>query len=70
MGHPRSLIIEAKKSGVHFELPVNPSKKVIQCLSSITKTSKAAKEALEQVHLPRDTTRGFTRNSIRIMDNF
>ncbi|MEZ8061034.1 P-loop NTPase fold protein [Vibrio splendidus] len=49
MGHPRSLIIEAKKSGIHFELPVNPNKKVIQCLSSITKTSKAAKEALEQV---------------------
>lgn len=49
IGSPRTLILEAKREGVTFELPVKPQKKLTQSLRSIIDLNVAAKSAIEQV---------------------
>jgi len=48
LGEPRAIIWEAKREGRYFELPANPTKKIIASLASIMHTSKEANEAIRQ----------------------
>jgi GTPase SAR1 family protein len=49
IGSPRSLILEAKREGVSFDIPVRPKKQLSQSIRSIIALSATAKSAIEQV---------------------
>lgn len=49
LGNPRALILEAKREGVTFELPVKPIKSLTQPVRSIIDLNREAKKAIEQV---------------------
>ncbi|MDD2466035.1 MAG: hypothetical protein PHI97_18715 [Desulfobulbus sp.] len=49
LGEPRQAIWEAKREGVHFELPANPDGKLIVDLPSLQLLSKNTSKAIEQV---------------------
>jgi predicted type IV restriction endonuclease len=51
LGEPRVVIWEAKREGIYFELPANPSQKLICSLPSIMATSSKAAEAIKQVQI-------------------
>jgi hypothetical protein len=49
LGNPRVVIWEAKREGIYFELPVNPSQKTIVPLKSLMALDKSVTAAIEQV---------------------
>lgn len=49
LGHPPSVIWEAKREGKYFDLPANMSRRLTQSLSSIMAVSEEAKKAIRQV---------------------
>lgn len=49
IGHPRCLILEAKKEGAGFEIPSRSKKKLLSSIPAICDLSKSAKQAIEQV---------------------
>jgi hypothetical protein len=48
LGTPRALIVEAKREGIVFELPADPSAKLIQDLASVAALDPRADEAIKQ----------------------
>ena len=49
LGEPRTIIWEAKREGIYFELPPNPARKLVASLSSIVALSPAVEDAIKQV---------------------
>ncbi len=49
LGKPRMAIWEAKREGIYFELPANPTQKIVASLQSIMALDKKAASAIEQV---------------------
>lgn len=49
IGHPRCIILEAKRAGVGFEIPARTKKRLVCSIPAICDLSKSAKSALEQV---------------------
>jgi hypothetical protein len=49
LGRPFKLVIEAKREGVHFDLPAGSTKKIIQSIRSLTLLSPSLGKAIEQV---------------------
>ncbi|MDH5181309.1 MAG: hypothetical protein OEZ39_08185 [Gammaproteobacteria bacterium] len=49
LGSPRSLIVEAKKEGIYFELPANPEQKPIANLRSVMMLDRNVESAIKQV---------------------
>ncbi len=49
LGKPRAAIWEAKREGVYFELPANPSRRLVRDLCSILLLSPEASDAIKQV---------------------
>lgn len=48
LGEPRTVIWEAKREGIYYDLPANPSKKVMVSLTSIMNSSPEANSAIRQ----------------------
>jgi hypothetical protein len=49
LGSPEMVILEAKRSGIYFDFPVDAERKPVQSLQSIFATSKTAEIAIRQV---------------------
>ncbi|MDO8351961.1 MAG: hypothetical protein Q7T14_00735, partial [Aestuariivirga sp.] len=49
LGQPQALVIEAKREGIHFELPANSTGKLKQSLASLMALSAPLKKAITQV---------------------
>ena len=49
LGQPRAIIWEAKREGTYFDLPANPSNRILVSLASIMQSSPAASSAVHQV---------------------
>jgi GTPase SAR1 family protein len=49
LGEPVEVVWEAKRSGVHFEVPADANRAAIQSLEAISAVSKSAEDAIRQV---------------------
>jgi len=49
LGNPRVAIWEAKRTGIYFELPANPSAKILMALKDVILLDSQVKSAVEQV---------------------